>query len=96
MREVSHASFHTALHMPHANVGNIGTTLPSANKSWAKLSMHAAPEGLLVNINGHEAIVPWANVVIAALKPVPAPAKTEAKTEAPKVVTPKVVAPKSE
>lgn len=65
-RKVTWAKFHQGLFIPGA--GTIGDTLPSSSKTL-KLEMFHTAEGLQVFCNNVEAVVPWANVILAVLAP---------------------------
>lgn len=66
MRKITYVKLHQAAFLP--GVGEINSTLPAPNKSH-KLDMFHTEEGVLLQINGKEALIPWPNVVIAALAP---------------------------
>jgi hypothetical protein len=81
-RNVKYVKFHQGLFI--MGVGNVGDTLPSPSISFTKLEMKAQPEGIYLNVAKigsvvTEAIVPWANVVVAALGPEEKPAPTPSK-----------------
>ncbi len=65
-RLVKYAKFHQGLFIP--GFGTIGDTLPSASKSL-KLVMTYSADGLYVSVNGHEALVPPANVALVVFSP---------------------------
>lgn len=62
-REVKYAKFHAGLFIP-GGPGNVGDTLPSSSKTL-NVKMFATAEGLFVNANNVEALVPWPNVIVA-------------------------------
>lgn len=64
MRKVTYAKFHQSLFIP--GIGTLGDSLPSPVKAF-DTSMETSAEGLYIKINTAEAIVPWANVVLAKL-----------------------------
>lgn len=66
-RKVTYAKLHAGCFVG-GSAGDLGSTLPPMNKTLS-LSMFTTAEGLFINANGVEAIIPWANVQVAKLGP---------------------------
>ena len=65
-RHVTLARFHQSIHVP--GVGELGNTIPIASKAASRnWKMRTESQGLHVDVNGIEILVPWANVVMAQL-----------------------------
>lgn len=65
-RRIVYAKLHETVHLP--NTGNLSDTLPPSMKQF-DLKMFHTNEGLFLQVNGVEAVVPWANVKIAQYAP---------------------------
>lgn len=71
-KRISWASFHQAVSIPYPGPGSIGTSCPPVTKTLKGLEMHHEVEGIRIVVNGDarvEALIPWANVVVAQYEP---------------------------
>lgn len=74
-RPVNFVRLHTGIFIP--GIGNVGDSLPSANKTFASFSMHHEEAGVYFHVKqlpqsggkSAEGLLPWAAVAVAVYGP---------------------------